>query len=660
MRLLPLALTLSASLLVACPDRTRGPDDPQDDDDDSAGEGEVRTWYRDDDGDGWGREGNIAETVEQPAGFVDRFGDCDDLDAAVHPEAEEICDERDNDCDELVDEDLDDLELFADDDGDSYGDDGDALLSCDPVDGYVQQGGDCDDGEASVHPGAQELCNDRDDDCDGSADADHPDATDWYADLDGDGYGDPADATSACAQPGGRLADDQDCDDSDATIHPGADEVCDDGIDQNCDGLADDGCTVVHCGDITADETWTAGVIHVVTCDVFVDDPTDPTLTVQDGAIVRFAAGAELFTGYDDPGRLVVDGSSSGVLFTPHVSVALPGSWPGVSLWNQDSGSILTGLTVEYGGDNGQGNIRVNDAEPILDGVLSRYSSEAGLQANLGSLTITNSSFVDNDGAGLDLFGPVLLAGFDGNTLAGNTEPIVLGAAALGALDSTNTYVGNFYDRVRVLGGDVQDSALWTDPGVPVLVQGDVYVGGMPPITLELGDGLEVLFETGRALRIGSGGDAELLVSGGTSGVLFTSADATPAPGDWRGLMFSGGTLPSTLSGLTLEYAGHSGTSTILLDGSVGAQVTLSEVTSRSGAAWGLEVQNGSVSVAASAFEDHALGGVLVGSAGELAVGSGARSFIGNTITGSSREPRLPGAPSHRTGLVDRTSGSSG
>ncbi len=33
--------------------------------------------------------------------------------------------------------------------------------------------------------------------------------------------------------------DEQDCDPADASVHPGADEICDDGIDNDCDGLVD-------------------------------------------------------------------------------------------------------------------------------------------------------------------------------------------------------------------------------------------------------------------------------------------------------------------------------------------------------------------------------------------------------------------------------------
>ncbi len=82
-------------------------------------------------------------------------------------------------------------------------------------DGHTLAGGDCDDEDATVHPGAAELCNGVDDDCNGVVD-DPPDA-------DADGY-------TIC---------DGECDDGDTAIHPGATELCD-GVDNDCSGIVDD------------------------------------------------------------------------------------------------------------------------------------------------------------------------------------------------------------------------------------------------------------------------------------------------------------------------------------------------------------------------------------------------------------------------------------
>ncbi|HNA56702.1 MAG TPA: FG-GAP-like repeat-containing protein, partial [Chitinophagales bacterium] len=61
-------------------------------------------------------------------------------------------------------------QFFADADGDGYGDDATLVNSCNAPLGYVSIGGDCDDDNASVHPGATEICNGIDDNCNGNID----------------------------------------------------------------------------------------------------------------------------------------------------------------------------------------------------------------------------------------------------------------------------------------------------------------------------------------------------------------------------------------------------------------------------------------------------------------------------------------------------------
>ena len=164
--------------------------------------------------------------------------DCDDGRKTVHPDAPELCDGLDNDCDEEIDEDADEAQTwYADADGDGYGDLGTATTSCSAPEGYVADSTDCDDQETVVHPGAPEVCDGLDNDCDGRVDADAVDATLWSVDRDGDGYGDPTDQVLSCTPPAGYVTDTTDCDDVDASVYPQAPEPdCTDPKDYNCDG----------------------------------------------------------------------------------------------------------------------------------------------------------------------------------------------------------------------------------------------------------------------------------------------------------------------------------------------------------------------------------------------------------------------------------------
>ena len=113
-----------------------------------------------------------------------------------------------------------------------------ALLNTDDDgDGYTENQGDCNDSNDSIYPGADEICGDGiDQDCSGS-DLTCPNApTSWYKDNDNDGYGDPASSIESDTLPSGYVANKTDCNDNDASTHPGATEICGDGIDQDCNG----------------------------------------------------------------------------------------------------------------------------------------------------------------------------------------------------------------------------------------------------------------------------------------------------------------------------------------------------------------------------------------------------------------------------------------
>ncbi len=106
-------------------------------------------------------------------------------------------------------------------------------------DGYHDQdlgGDDCDDDDASVHPGADEVCNGIDDDCDGQIDEDPVDGDWFYSDADLDTWGDESARVLACDGVEGAVDRGGDCDDANSAVNPGALEICNDGLDNDCDG----------------------------------------------------------------------------------------------------------------------------------------------------------------------------------------------------------------------------------------------------------------------------------------------------------------------------------------------------------------------------------------------------------------------------------------
>ena len=204
----------------------------------------VNTAYPDEDGDGYGDSTLGDDSCDPPSDYVLVGGDCDDDNDSINPDALDTCDEIDNDCDDETDEDPE-FTWYIDNDADGYGADDVEVAACEPPDEtYVDQGGDCNDEAGDINPDADEICDGVDNNCSGDADGeDAIDASIWYNDTDGDGYGADTFTITSCEMESDEFVDNNDdCDDTDASISPAAEEECDE-IDNDCDDEIDEDAT---------------------------------------------------------------------------------------------------------------------------------------------------------------------------------------------------------------------------------------------------------------------------------------------------------------------------------------------------------------------------------------------------------------------------------
>jgi len=213
-------------------------------------------YYIDNDADGYGSL-DLGWTLNcaPPPRYSAQQGDCNDNDNKVYPGASEICDGKDNNCDGAVDEGLDSIVLCEDKDGDGHGImNGATHMGCAPnLKGFGACDGDCNDNDETVHPGATESCNNKDDNCDGRIDenARQTCGVGWCR-----RYG--TSCTSNNCTPGQPIA-----------------ERCND-FDDDCDGVVDNGTDLELCG---AGFGCRAGYCVALDVDAGAGDPTGGNTT---------------------------------------------------------------------------------------------------------------------------------------------------------------------------------------------------------------------------------------------------------------------------------------------------------------------------------------------------------------------------------------------
>lgn len=207
---------------------------------------------------------------------------------------------------------------FRDADGDGHGDPGEGV--CVQADGYVLDATDCDDGNGEI-PDEYEWCDSEnlDENCDGFADDADSNAKGkpyWYVDADGDGYGVAGEYTRECETPERRATNTDDCDDTDASVYPGADDPYPDGLDHDCDGLDAETNGVDSADWMFEDER--GFFVHAISAEVTGDGQADVVVASPNSSWFGTETGAVF----------VLPGETPGSVTAEDTTASISGVWP--------------------------------------------------------------------------------------------------------------------------------------------------------------------------------------------------------------------------------------------------------------------------------------------------------------------------------------------
>ena len=383
----------------------------------------------------------------------------------------------------------DPLTWFPDVDQDGHGDPSVVSLSCEPIDGYVSEGDDCDDADPAAWEG--ELA---------------------WPDEDGDGYGQDGWQELVCGEASADAATvGGDCDDTNSTVYEGARPVCGAEVDNNCDGATD--CSILS-GDLSGDDAAVTlsgsveqrfGVSLAAPGDLTGDGEPDVLVGLVLSEESPAVAGQALIFA----GPLLEDSSSDQALaFSGEVAGDLAGTAVSGAGDLDEDGYLDALVGVPGGGGGGQGAVY-----PIFGPVTSGDLLSAGGVALVGgaSRDRTGATVV---GAG-DLLGgdglPEVLVGAPGRSGKAGTVylalgPLTAGEIALGA-GTAVTWTGGAADALGeglALAGDLDgDGVLEAILGAPGY--GGVTDGAVYAVSVSSGDGFAADMAVGW-LR-GPGGD---------------------------------------------------------------------------------------------------------------------------------------------------------
>jgi hypothetical protein len=313
---------------------------------------------------------------------------------------------------------------------------------------------------------------------------------------------------------------------------------------------------ILHDSAITTNQTWSVadtphvvrGFLHVVNN---FTPPTDTVVvTIEPGATVRFRDSSGLYFGDVNPAaiRIPPGGGEPVVMDADSVVGQTPtaGAWVGIALTR--GRSELRNLIMRHCGAS-----RSTTVYPCLS-----FATNAGMEGLIDGVRISQAH------DGLFISTAVTLTPGSKNLSVDSTDghAVSIGPQIMGMFPYGGAFIGNAENYIRILGGQVVDSATWSDVGVPLRLVGGVNFLGLKLPHLRLPAGMHLMSDPGGSLSFEQGGiDAGDL---GAAPVVMESSGS-----GWGGLaiVHAG---QSTLRSVVLRDCGTSANACLAVGGSQG------------------------------------------------------------------------------------------
>ena len=335
-------------------------------------------------------------------------------------------------------------------------------------------------------------------------------------------------------------------------------------------------------GDVTADLTLPAACSpYTIKSDIRVNG--NATLTIEAGSTLRFQPGFNIWVGDLTAAKIVAVGTaSSPITFTSANTTPGAGDWVGIRFWDGTmNGTKLAYANFDYCGSN-------DDACILGDGAKAN-------RVNIDHVTI---SHVGSKADGIwqkDVDSNFAISNCTFNDISATPTQqyaISVHAPSFAGIETTNTFANN--SMIQLLGGTISANTTWKNLGTTIAVTDDIRLEGASTPTLTISASSIFKFAAGTKFWVGYTNPGSLIVSGtAAAGVIFTSLNATPGPGDWLGVVVWSGS--ASLTYTTISYAGSDNGAVSVVDDS--ATLNVQHCTLSSSASYGIGIPCGSTAV---------------------------------------------------------------